>query len=150
MALEQCAGHLAQAGVTATLQQMDMTALDFPQASFDGAISTQVIHHATIGVMREIIDRITSLLSPRGYFVLSAPTPEHGDACNRKETVGYGKEVEPGTWVDPNHREGPVPHHYTTEEELHDLLQAYEILSLEKERWPGGSQVHWRLLAQKK
>ena len=107
-----------------------MTALEFAEGSFDGAISTNVIHHAPLAVMREIVGRITQMLSPGGYFVLTAPTPEHGEC-------GKGEEIAPGTWVNPDHPEGPVPHHYGTEEEVRDLLQAYEIMSLEKERWPG-------------
>ncbi len=144
-ALALCQENLARADLRATLTHMEMTALDFPEKSFGGAIATQVIHHAPVAVIEAILAQLTHLLLPRGYFVLVVPTPEHDD-------WGKGEEVEPGTWVDPNHREGPVPHHFCTEEEVLRLLHAYEILSLVKERTPGADLVrtHWRVLAQRR
>ena len=143
-ALSACRENLKQAGLQATVLPMEMTELSFPGGSFDGAISTQVIHHARRAVIAAIIDRITELVSPHGYFVWAMPTPEHFDC-------GKGEEVEPGTWVDPNHREGPVPHHFCTREEVYDLLHAYEIISLRKEDTREGEMLrsHWLVLARK-
>jgi len=143
-ALSACRENLEQAGLEATVQLMEMTALSFPEGSFDGAISTQVIHHTRKAVIAEIIGRITQHLSTHGYFVWGMPTPEHADC-------GRGEEVEPGTWVDPNHREGPVPHHFCTRQEIYDLLHAYEIISLRKEDTRDGEMLrsHWLVLARK-
>ncbi len=144
-ALDLCRDNLAKAGLTATLQLGEMTALEFADASFGGAITTQGIHHARVAVIEGVLARITRLLAPRGYFVFAAPTPDHSD-------WGKGEEVEPGTWVDPLHREGPVPHHFCTGEEIPRLLHAYEILSLVKERTAAADMVrsHWRVLARKR
>jgi tellurite methyltransferase len=144
VAVSACRESVAKANLTATILPVSMTEMDFPTASFDGAISTQVIHHARKAVMAQIIDTITHQLSPHGYFVLAMPTPDHFDC-------GRGEEVEPGTWVDPNHREGPVPHHFCTQDEIHELLHAYEIVSLRKEDLPESDLVrsHWQLLARK-
>jgi tellurite methyltransferase len=143
-ALSACRESLEQAGLEATLLPMEMTDLPFPEGSFDGAISTQVIHHARRAVIAEIIERITRQLSTHGYFVWAMPTPDHFDC-------GKGEEIEPGTWVDPNHREGPVPHHFCTREEVYDLLHAFEILSFRKEDTREGEVVrsHWMVLARK-
>jgi hypothetical protein len=72
------------------------------------------------------------------------PTPDHFEC-------GLGEEVEPGTWVDEEHREGPVPHHFCTEDEIYKLLHKYEIISLRREEHRDNGQLksHWRLLARK-
>ena len=88
-----------------------MTEFPFPDESFGGVISTHVIHHARRKTIQEIIASITCVLAPDGYFALALPTPDHFEA-------GHGEEVEPGTWVDPNNKEGPVPHHFCTEGEI--------------------------------
>ena len=143
-ALSACRENLQQAGLEATVLPMEMTELSFPDGSFDGVISTQVIHHARKAVIAEIIARLTQQLSTHGYFVWAMPTPDHFDC-------GKGEEIEPGTWVNPDHREGPVPHHFCTREEVYDLLHAYEIISLRKEDTGEGDQfrAHWLVLARK-
>ncbi len=143
-ALTACRDSLQQAGLEARVQPMEMSELSLPVSSFDGAISTQVIHHARKAVIAGIIGRITQQLSTRGYFVWAMPTPDHFEC-------GKGAEVEPGTWVNPDHREGPVPHHFCTREEIYDLLHAYEIISLRKENTGEGEAFssHWRVLARK-
>ena len=92
-----------------------------------------------------MLDLVTQKLTPGGLLVWATPTPRHF-ACGR------GEEVEPGTWVDPNHAEGPILHHYSTEEEVRKLLHAYEILSVtENENLDEGNlKVHWRTLARKR
>lgn len=143
-ALSACRENLEQARLEAAVLPMEMTELSFAAASFDGAISTQVIHHARRAVIAAIIDRIAELLFPHGYLVWGLPTPDHLDC-------GKGEEVEPGTWVNPAHREGPVPHHFCTQEEVYELLQAFEIISFRKEDTRAGDilRSHWLVLARK-
>jgi tellurite methyltransferase len=143
-AVEQCQANLAKAGLEAVLVQVEMTEMWFEEESFDGAVSANVIHHARRATMERIIDTVTRKLSARGYFALIMPTPEHFDC-------GKGEEIEPGTWVDPNHREGPVPHHFCTQEEIYDLLHDYEIISLRKEDSlvERGLRSHWHVLARR-
>jgi hypothetical protein len=65
---------------------------------------------------------------------------------------GQGKEVEPGTWVDPAHPEGPVPHHYSTAAEVRDLLSAFEIETMRDQEYREGenSRWHWCVLTRKR
>jgi len=139
-ALTACRRALEQAGLTASLLEIDMREFPFSDAHFDGVISTQVIHHCDRATLAGIIANIARKLSPGGIFVWAAPTPRHREC-------GKGREIEPGTWVDENHREGPVPHHYCTEQEIRELLAAFEIESLSQHETDG--RWHWHVVARK-
>jgi SAM-dependent methyltransferase len=143
-AIASCKDILEKAGVKAEVLELDMREMPFPDGHFDGVVSSHVIHHGRVEVIASIIGSITRKLSPRGYFVWAMPTPDHFDC-------GLGEEIELGTWVSEEHREGPVPHHFCTEEEVYRLLHSYEIISLRKEdhRDDGRLRSHWRLLARK-
>ena len=143
-AIEKCRENVQQAGLAATMVQLDMTEYPWSDGSFDGAVASNVIHHTDLATLRGIISSITRVLSDGGYFVWVTPTPRHF-ACGR------GRELEPGTWVDSDEHDGHLPHHYSTEEELRDLLADYEILSLDEHEYREreNSRWHWRLLARK-
>jgi tellurite methyltransferase len=142
-ALKECRQRLDAAGFHAEIAEADMECLPYQAASFDGILSTNVIHHVRVTTLAKIIDDIYQMLKPGGFFVWVTPNPRHCD-------WGRGEEIEPGTWVDPTHEYGN-PHHYCTETEVRGLLKAYEVLSLcESEREvEGRSYCHWRILARK-
>jgi SAM-dependent methyltransferase len=144
-ALSACNTNLEEAGLTASVIEMEMTDYPFPDGHFDGALGSHVIHHTDLATLKRILAEITRTLAPGGYFVWVTPTPRH-------KHCGRGTEIEPGTWVDPNHPEGPIPHHYCTEEEVRELLHAYDILSIHEHEHKEGenSKFHWRLLARKR
>jgi SAM-dependent methyltransferase len=145
-ALSACKQGLAEAGLSADVIQAEMTEYPFPDGHFHGAIGSHVIHHTDRATLERVLGEITRTLAPRGYFAWATPTPRHF-ACGR------GTEVEPGTWVDPNHHEGPIPHHYATQDEVRELLEAYEILSIHEHEYrddDGNSRFHWRTLARKR
>jgi len=121
------------------------TDLDSLEGEFDGAAAVMVIHHARRATLEGILAQITEKLAPAGLFVWETATPKHFHC-------GRGEEIEPGTWVDPNHPEGPVPHHYSTEEEVRELLGEYDMLSLHEHEFREGSdsRFHWRVLARKR
>jgi len=143
-AIAGCKQSLDRLGLTATLIETDMTEFPFPDGYFDGVISANVIHHTYRATIARIIASITHKLSPRGIFAWATPSLRHREH-------GQGREVEPGTWVDDSHREGPVPHHYCTEQEIREWLKDYTFESLSErqmadrpERW------HWYVLARKR
>lgn len=145
-AITACQQNLAQAGLAATVMNLPMTEFPFPDGQFDGVVSSYVIHHADGPTLARIISLITQKLAPGGFFAWVTPSPRHGEC-------GKGREIDPGTWVDENHAEGPVPHHYSTEEEVRRLLAAYDIESLfEEERRDRDNKIrwHWRVLARKR
>jgi len=134
-----------QAGLQAEVVLAEMTDFPFPDAHFQGVVASHVIHHCYRAELEQIVDSIAHKLAPRGYLVWAMPSTRH---CH----CGKGTEVEPGTWVDPNHQEGPLPHHYCTEAEVRELLHEYEVLSLVEQETrvsDQGSHFHWRVLARK-
>jgi SAM-dependent methyltransferase len=144
-ALAGCREALAQAGVQASVRQLEMTDFPFPDGRFDGAVSSHVIHHARRATLEAIIAEIVRTLAPGGLFVWVTPSPRHREC-------GAGEEVEPGTWVEEHHKEGPIPHHYCPEEEVRGLLRTFEIVSLEEHETKAGEpgRWHWRVLARKR
>jgi SAM-dependent methyltransferase len=144
-AVAACKANLAQAGLAATVLEADMARLPFPEGAFDGVVAAQVIHHTDRATLQRIIASITRTLAPRGLFAWSSPSRRHSEC-------GRGREIEPGTWIAADHREGPVPHHYVSEEEIRQLLEAYEIESLEEREQSGdrGPRFHWAVLARRK
>jgi SAM-dependent methyltransferase len=143
-ALSACKENLAKAGLAATVMAAEMDELPFPPGSFDGVLAAYVIHHSYRADIERIIGSITRLLAPAGLFVWVTPTPRHYQC-------GRGEEVEPGTWIDPQHPEGPTPHHYSTEQEVRELLAEYHIESLREHEYREGdnSRWHWCIFARK-
>jgi len=144
-AIAACKENLAKADLQANLILAEMTDFPFPDGHFRGIVASHVIHHCYRADLERIIDSIAHKLAPRGYLVWAMPSTRH---CH----CGKGTEVEPGTWVDPNHQEGPLPHHYCTEAEVRELLHGYDILSMVEQETrvsEVGSHFHWRVLARK-
>ena len=126
-AIELCRENLSKFNLQAKLVECDMAKLPFAPTSFDGAISTKVIHHAKLGIIRQVIANITDLLAKDGYFVWITLSSRDS------ERQGEGAvEIEPNTWIYMNHREGPIPHHYSSLQEVQDLLKSYEFIKLEE------------------
>lgn len=144
-AIAACRKNLEQVGLQARVLELDMTEFPFPDAHFDAVISTHVIHHTCRATLERIIASIRQKLAPGGLFVWVTPSHRHSES-------GKGREVEPGTWVDENHREGPVPHHYCTEAEIRELLAEYDIQSLEERQIEGRPEGrrHWHVVARKR
>jgi len=144
-AIEQCTSNLEEAGLTATMVEVEMSDFPWPDAHFAGAVASNVIHHTDLATLKAIISSITRVLSDGGYFVWVTPTPRHF-ACGR------GRELEPMTWVGFDTSDGHLPHHYSTEEEVRELLADYEVLSLDEHEYREGenSRWHWRVLARKR
>jgi SAM-dependent methyltransferase len=144
-AIAACKESLAEANLDATVVEADMTELSFPDCHFDGAIASHVIHHTDRATLERVIRLITQQLRPGGLFVWVMPSA-------RDYRCGQGLEVEPGTWIDDEHPEGPIPHHYCSEEEVRGLLHAYDILSMKEEESGEAERrkYHWRLVARKR
>lgn len=144
-ALAACQQSLAEAGLAASLLEVDMSEMPFPDAYFQGIVASHCIHHVDGPALRRTIGLITRKLAAGGLLVWATPSARHW-------RCGLGREIEPGTWVDENHWEGPIPHHYCTQEELRGLLSAYEIESLVEHEFREGERSlwHWRVLARKR
>jgi len=143
-ALSACRRNLEEAGLHAQVLDVEMTEIPFPDDYFDGVVAAHVIHHTDVATLARIISLIHQKLAAGGLFVWVS-------ASARNRDLSKGREIEPGTWVDENRREGPVPRHYCTEQEIRSLLAYYDIESLEEKlnEYSQAATFHWRVLARK-
>ncbi len=114
--------NLEKMGLKAKLSKGDVSSLGFDDEYFDAVISTYVIHHAKLEVIRKVISEVARVLKAGGVFSFIVLSDEDG-------WYGRGEEIEPKTFIrngDPT--EGDVPHHYFSESGLRKELKSFEIL----------------------
>lgn len=128
----------AERGLAFDGQVCDMTALPWPEATFDAALCTSAIHHALRAGIRQAVAEVWRILKPGGLFLVDFPSTatldyQHMRAC---AAAGDYLEVEPDTFVDQrpdsDDPDGYLPHHYCDEAGVRDLLQPFTIVRL----WP--------------
>ncbi len=96
--------------------------LPFRSASFDGLISTQVIHHALLSEIRQTVSEIKRVMSDSGLALISVAGRTHQD-------TNY-EEIEPGTFVPQDGSEAGLPHHIFTNDEIHLEFKEFDILEI--------------------
>ena len=143
-AVSACRRNLHERRLQAQVLEVEMTDNPFPDGYFDGLVAAHVIHHTDVATLTRIISLIHQKLGAGGWFVWAT-------ASSRNRDLSAAREIEPGTWVDENRREGPVPHHYCTEQEIRSLLSSYDIQSLEEKlnEYSQAATFHWRVIARK-
>jgi ubiquinone/menaquinone biosynthesis C-methylase UbiE len=111
---------LGEEGLQAGLVSADArNCFPFKANSFDGLLSTQVIHHALLSEVRTTIAEIWRVLTNGGVaFVTVAGRKQEGEAY---------EEVEPGTYIPLGGTEKGLPHHIFTEEELRLEFKMFQI-----------------------
>lgn len=124
-----------------------MTALPWPDATFDAALSTSTIHHALRAEVQYALDEIWRLLRPGGTFLVDFPCTDTWDYHHLHTAAVSGQvvEVEPNTFVDqrtePYDFYGYLPHHYCDEADVHDLLRRFTIERLWRALRPAPPQL---------
>lgn len=135
----------------------DMTALPWPDATFDAALSTSTIHHHLRAGIVQTLAEVWRVLKPGGLFLVDFPNTDTLTYQTLRELAAAGQvaEVEPNTFVDERNEEdvdGFLPHHFCDEADLRDLLREFEMIKLYPdvrevvtERGPGrvGKWVAW-------
>lgn len=96
--------------------------LPFCDGSFDGVLSTQVIHHARIAAVRAAIGEIGRVLAPGGLAFVTV--------SGRKDAGVEFEEIEPGTFVPMTGPETGLPHHIFSVEELLYEFQDYQVMDV--------------------
>lgn len=119
-ALRMTREWLAQAGLDAHLVRADMRRpLPFAQGAFDALVTTQVIHHARVAIVRRTAAEIARLVRTGGMLFVTVPLgPDPEDVF---------EEIEPGTWVPVTGPERGLPHHFFTPQELRSTLPAFRF-----------------------
>ena len=111
-AVQYCQGWLDREGLSATVQRMDMTEIPYPDCFFDLVIAYNVIYHATLNGMKELVRTIHRKLMPGGYFFVTLKSTEGW-------LHGQGTEIEKNTFLRPGKG---VPVHFSTEDEIETLF----------------------------
>ena len=116
---------LEEEGMQASLVGADMRQyLPFGADSFDGLLSTQVIHHALLSEVRVAISEIWRVLTTGGIAFVSV--------SGRKPECDAFEEVEPGTYVPLDGTEKGLPHHIFTKEELRSEFGIFQIHAISR------------------
>lgn len=118
----------------------EMTALPWPDATFDAALSTATIcHHRRAGIMTALAE-VHRVLKPGGLFLVDFLHKETQSYRHVREQTAAGllTEVEPDTFVDLSDQPDPqddafMPHHYCDEADVRDLLRHFVILRVWEE-----------------
>jgi tellurite methyltransferase len=128
--LSSCGLHLTcewleEEGLQAGLVAADARQyLPFKSDSFDGLLSTQVIHHDTLSEVRVTIAEIWRVLTNGGVAFVSVAGRKH-------EGEAY-EEIEPGTYVPLDGTEKGLPHHIFTEQELRSEFGVFRIREISR------------------
>jgi protein-S-isoprenylcysteine O-methyltransferase Ste14 len=88
----------------------------------------QVIHHADIATIRQIIQEITRVLKPGGLLFVTVPRLDEGGPH-----AWWGtdfEQVEPHTFLPLDGPERGLLHHYFTPEELHRVFGGFDITDM--------------------
>ena len=127
---------IAPAGLAKTRQKLDAVSrpvrlaladfhapLPFRDGCFDAVYSTQVIHHARLAQVRDVIAEIRRVLVPDGWVFASVSGRQDGEE-------GSFEDVEPGTCVPLTGLEAGVPHHIFTVKTAAEAFAAFQILDI--------------------
>ena len=96
--------------------------LPFRDGSFQGVLSTQVIHHARLAAVRVAIGEILRVLMPGGIAFVTV--------SGRKDRGVEFEAIEPGTFVPLSGPEAGLPHHIFSVEDLRFEFRDFEILDV--------------------
>jgi SAM-dependent methyltransferase len=96
--------------------------LPFTTRTFDGLLSTQVVHHALLAEVRVSIAEIWRVLAPGGIAFVSVAGRTHEDE--------HYEQIEPGMYLPLDGLEQGLPHHIFSEGEFRKELGAFCILEM--------------------
>jgi tellurite methyltransferase len=93
--------------------------LPYHDAFFDAVVSIQVIHHARIAAIRQLVSELTRVLKQGGLVFVTVPAVQN-------QASGFD-EIEPGTFIPRDGPEQGLPHHFFTVAELRALFEAFDV-----------------------
>jgi SAM-dependent methyltransferase len=122
----------------------EMSQLPWADRTFDAALSTSTMnHHLRAGIIQAVAE-VRRTLKPGGLFLVDFACTDTLDyqEFRRQAAEGQLTEVEPNTFVNehPDVAElddSFLPHHWSDEADVRDLLGSFEIIRL----WPALREV---------
>ena len=133
-------------GVTLDLQQGMMTALPYPDASFDHVLSWNVIYHGDETVVAQSIAEIARVLKPGGSFM---GTMLSARRLPVEQAKAKGQQISRNTWVFDGPGDKVHPHYFCSAPDLLALFAGFEIWSLTDREHDSPGSWHWHLLAER-
>ena len=103
-------------------------AFPYPDGHFDAVISIQVIHHNLMLDILTTVNEIERVLKTGGYIFITVPIL--GPKPEKSEDDWELHWVEEGTYIPQSGPESGIPHHYFTEEEIHEIFSNFKILEM--------------------
>jgi SAM-dependent methyltransferase len=94
-------------------------ALPYEDGFFDAVVAVQVIHHARLAAIRQLVTEVARVLTPQGYVFVTVP-------AFRNQASSF-EEIEPGTFIPLDGPEKGLPHHFFTADELRTLFDRFEV-----------------------
>lgn len=147
-----CAEH----NITFDGKVADMQALPWPDAVFNGAFSIASLHHHLRPNLVKALDEVRRVLKPGGLFAADFPSTASAQYQSLRKQVAAGElsEPEPNTFVDERPEvdeddDAFLPHHFCDEDDLRDLMQGFEVLSMQTEINDTGKPGRWVVFARK-
>jgi SAM-dependent methyltransferase len=132
--LSVCRAQLAAAGLPAKVVRADMTACPFADATFDAAVSTNVLNHNPRALLQRALDELHRVLKPGGEAYLTVLSTDDW-------RCGSGEEVEPNSFVLAEGPEAGILHHFFDEADLRDWVRGFTLLDLQRIRGSSTSSV---------
>lgn len=121
----------------------EMASLPWEDAVFDAALSTSTICHSVRADIARALDEVWRVLKPGGLFLVDFLHKDTLSYQRTREQAARGEltEIEPDTFVDQSPTpdlmdDAFLPHHYSDETDVRDLLKRFEILKV----WPDLSE----------
>lgn len=146
----------AENGIAFDGRVADMQNLPWPDAVFDGALSTSTIHHHLRPNMVKVLAEVRRVLKPGGLFVADFLSIDMIEQRKLREQVAAGEltEPEPNTFVDvrpdiDDMNDAFLPHHFSDEADLRDLLRDFEIIKLWIIQRSDGTKGQWVVSARR-
>jgi SAM-dependent methyltransferase len=115
----------------------EMTSLPWDASSFDAVLSTSTMSHNLWADLQRAVMEVWRVLKPGGLFLVDFIHKDTLSYQRVREQAASGtiSEVEPETFVDESEKpdvmdDAFLPHHYSDEAEIRDLLCSFDILKL--------------------
>ncbi len=149
-ALAETARWLERERLEATLLLLEMTRLPFQDASFDAALSVNVLHHAEPAKARGAVQEVWRVLRPGGLFLAVLASPS-GCQCLLERPAG------PASCPRGDTPALPARSSLCYEHDLEELFAGFRIVSTQRHRprLPGAAgpacwrAVNWRVWAER-
>lgn len=150
LALSDTRRWLERERLSATLVQLEMTALPFQSETFDAALSVNVLHHAQPAAARAAVREMWRVLRPGGLFLAVLAGPGDCQCLLERPLASAGGRLECA----------PAPPGRAAlcdEHDLYGLFSGFRILDTQRQSLsqPGGTAppcwrgVNWRVWAER-